>query len=148
MHRLKAFQETAGMISRDVSASFLARPPLKLGIWFWNGSRDTASLLSIVGQHCFFLAEVMQQAPQTFQGNRLFLEVCIFLRRIYCPGCCSGRSPGWAWWECSVLRRGGNSLNFNHILSASAKARKRLVCMIRNKMCYIHIILSVISAWA
>lgn len=148
MHRLKVFQESAGRISKDISASFLARSPLKLGIWCWKRPWDIASLLSIVGQHCLFLAEAMQQAPQTFQGNRPFPEICTFLRRIYCPGYCSGHSPGRAWWECSVPGRGGNSLNFNHISAGSAKARKILVCMIRNKICYTHIILSAISAWA
>lgn len=57
-----------------------------------------------------------------------------------------GQLPSLEGWECSLPGRGGNSLNFNHILAASAKARKILVYIIRNKMCYIHIVSSAISA--
>lgn len=157
----KAFQESAGRISRDISASFSACRHSKSGIWCWKRLRSIASLLSIVGQHCLFLAEAMQRGPLS---NRLrrpsketgcsqrfassFAEFIVQATTAALVAALARRLPSLAQWECSLPGRGGNSLNFNHTLDASAKARKILVYMIRNKMCYIHIVLSAISAWA
>lgn len=146
--------------SAKTSASIWVPPHLKLEIWRRRRPWDLASLLSIVGQHCLFLARQMQWGPPSNRlltssketGNsqrfallpsqnllfRLWLRSQPWLAQL----------PSLTQWDCFLPKRGGNSLNFNHILAANSKARKILVYMIRNKMRCIHIFSSAISAWA
>lgn len=139
---------------------FWAYPPLKLDIWCWKIPQDTASLSSIVGQHCLFLVQEMQWGPPSNRLLRSSKEAGNSQRFVLLPSQnllfrlqlgsqpWPAQLPSLTQWECLLPGRGGNSLNFNHILAASSKARKILVYMIRNKMCYMHIFSSAISVWA
>lgn len=70
---MKVFQESIGRISRDMAASFSGCPLSDLGAC-QERPRGIASLLSIVGQHCLCLDEIMQRSPMSIKLCSPFKE--------------------------------------------------------------------------
>lgn len=109
-----------------------------------------------MGQHRLFLAEVMQRGSlgnrlcRPFKENSPFHRFASSFAEFIAQAtvqimAVAGGCLHWLSGNAHLPGRGGSSLNFNHILAASAMAGKILVYVITNKMCYIYMVSSATS---